>query len=61
MNEKGKEFYYKLWRCLKKALANEDKLGCHANNIVKHLGRSIDSNYQYYDKAIDDWCDYFLA
>ena len=57
----GVKFYYKLWKCLKKCLADDDRLGCHANNIIVHLGKSIESQYKYYDKNFDSWCDYFLA
>lgn len=56
----GVRYYYKLWKCLKKALADEDKLGCHCNHIVVQLGRSVESGYTYYDKGFDIWCDYFL-
>ncbi len=54
------EFYYKLWRALEKSLANEDELGCHANAIIVQLGRSVDSNYKYYDEKFNAWLDYFL-
>jgi len=53
-------YYYKLWKCLKKALADEDRLGCHCNNIVVHLGKSVESGFTYYDQHHDAWCDYFL-
>lgn len=53
------KFYHKLWKCLEKSLS-DDKLGCHANNIVVHLGKSVESNYTYYDESFDRWCDYFL-
>lgn len=53
-------FYYKLWKCMKKAMS-DDKLGCHCNDIVIHLGRSVESQYKYYDKSFDGWCNYFLS
>ena len=52
-------YYYKLWKALRKALS-DDKLECHANNIIVQLGRSIDSNYGYYNQNFDEWLDYFL-
>lgn len=53
-------YYYKLWKCLKIALADSD-LSCHANDIVVHLGKSIESNYSYFDELHNLWCDYFLS
>jgi len=50
----------KLWDCMKKALSDEDKYGCHLREIALHLGRSIESKETYYDTLIDVWCDYFL-
>lgn len=58
---KAKEYYFKLWKCLKKALADEEKLGCHCNNIIVHLGKSVESGYTYYNESHDHWCDYFLG
>lgn len=60
-NRKEIAFYFKLWLCLKKALADEDKLGCHCNNIVKHLGKCVESNYHYYDVSMNVWAEYFLG
>jgi len=57
---KAQEFYYKLHKCLKIAL-NNDKLSCHANNIIVQLGKSIESQYKYFDQSFDSWCDYFLS
>lgn len=59
--QKAMEYYYKLWKCLKIALANEEKLGCHCNNIVIHLGKSVESGFTYYDPNHDSWCDYFIS
>lgn len=56
----AREYYYKLWKCLKKALA-DDKLACHCNNIVVHLGKSVESSFTYYNAQHDAWCDYFLG
>ena len=58
-NYKAVEFYYKLHKCLKKAMS-DDKLCCHVNSIIVQLGRSIESQYHYYDEFEDQWCDYFL-
>ena len=55
-----KKLQKKLWSCMKKALADEDKYGCHLREIALHLGRSIESKETYYDALIDVWCDYFL-
>ena len=52
-------FYYKLWKCLGKAMDNPE-LSCHANHIVVHLGKSVESKFTYYDSSFDSWCDYFL-
>ena len=57
---KSQNFYYKLHKCLKIAL-NNDELSCHANSIIVHLGKSIESQYTYYDENFDSWCDYFLG
>ena len=57
---KEKRLHKKLWECMKKALANEEKYGCHLREIALHLGRSIESKETYYDTLIDVWCDYFL-
>ncbi len=54
------KYYYKLWEALRKALS-DDKLGCHANSIIVQLGRSVDSNYEYYNESFDAWLDYFLG
>lgn len=59
-NTSGMDYYYKLWGALKKALADEDELGCHANSIVVELGKSIESQYTYYNAGFDGWLDYFL-
>ncbi|MBR3742290.1 MAG: hypothetical protein IKN04_17850 [Clostridia bacterium] len=58
--QRGQALYYKLWACLKKALADE-KLCCHCNSIIVHLGKSVESQYTYYDALMDSWCSYFLA
>lgn len=58
--EKATEFYYKLHKCLKKAMSDKE-LSCHANNIIRKLGKSIESGFTYYDQNFDLWCDYFLA
>ena len=57
---KAQKFYYKLHKCLKIAL-NNDELSCHANKIIIHLGKNIESQYTYYDESFDFWCDYFLS
>ena len=57
---RARNYYYKLWKCLKMALAHEE-LGCHCNNIVVHLGKSVESGFKYYDAHHDAWCDYFLS
>lgn len=57
---RSREYYYKLWNCLKRALS-DDKLACHCNNIVVHLGKSVESGFTYYDQRHDAWCDYFLS
>lgn len=59
-NEKAIELYYKLHKCLKRAMRNE-KLGCHVNNIIVKLAKSIESGETWYDEATDGWCDYFLS
>lgn len=58
---KSQALYYKLWLCMKKALADHDRLGCHCNTIALHLGRSVESGEKYYDALTDVWCDYFLS
>ena len=58
--QRGQALYYKLWACLKKALS-DDKLACHCNSIIVHLGKSVESQYTYYDALMDSWCSYFLA
>lgn len=57
---KGQKLYDKLWACMRKALADHDKYGCHCNEIAVHLGRSVESQQTYYNTLIDVWCDYFL-
>lgn len=42
---KAREYYYKLWKCLKRALS-DDKLACHCNSIVVYLGKSVDCVWQ---------------
>lgn len=59
-DEKGLKYYQKLWKCLLKAIWNTDELGCHANDIIVHLAKSIESQQLYYDPTHDAWCDYFL-
>lgn len=54
------DLYYKLHKCLKIAIGNE-ALGCHVNNIIVHLGKSIESQETWYDESVDGWCDYFLS
>lgn len=58
-NQKSIELYYKLHKCLRKAIS-EEELGCHVNNIIRHLAKSIESEETWYDSFIDIWCDYFL-
>ena len=58
---KARDYYYKLWKCLKKALADEDRLGCHCNNIIVQLGKSVESGFKYYNPTYDAWCDYFVG
>lgn len=60
-DEKAIELYYKLHKCLKKAMGNEEKLGCHVNNIIVKLAKSIESKETWYDERTDTWCDYFLG
>lgn len=55
----ARDFYNKLWKCLKRALS-DDEIACHCNDIVVHLGKSIESNFTYYNNSMDQWCDYFL-
>lgn len=57
---RGKDFYYKLHKCLKIAMSN-DELSCHVNHIIVHLGKNIESQFTYYDSSFDIWCDYFLS
>lgn len=57
---RARDYYYKLWKCLKKALA-DNKLACHCNNIVVHLGKSVESGFTYYNPSHDAWCSYFLG
>lgn len=64
-DQKARELYYKLHRCLKKSLSgaqslNGDDLSCHANNIIRYLAKSIESGETWYDASVDIWCDYFL-
>lgn len=33
----------------------------HCNNIVVHLGKSVESGFTYYDQRHGSWCDYFLS
>lgn len=40
---------------------SDKELSCHANNIIRKLGKSIESGFTYYDQNFDLWCDYFLA
>ncbi len=58
-NRKGKDLYYKLHKCLRRAM-EEEKLSCHINDIIVNLAKSITSNVTWYDDLIDVWCDYFL-
>lgn len=57
---KSQILYYKLWACLRIAMLDEGELGCHCNDIVKHLGKSVESQFTYYDTLMDVWCNYFL-
>ena len=59
-NKKAIDLYYKLHKCLAKAL-NSDVLSCHANNIIVNLAQSIESQETWYDPNTDAWCDYFLT
>lgn len=59
-NKKAIDLYYKLHKCLKKAMS-EEKLGCHINNIIVALAKSIESQETWYDESIDVWSDYFLS
>lgn len=56
---RGQNFYYKLWACLNKSMSTSD-LEMHANNIIIHLAKSIESQAAYYDQTMDAWCDYFM-
>lgn len=47
------------YKCLKKAMGDE-KLACHVNSIIVQLGKSIESQFTYYNESYDMWCDYFL-
>lgn len=55
----GGKYYRKLLECLRMAL-DDEKLGCHVNNIIIHIARCIESNYTYFDQYHSMWCDYFL-
>ena len=64
-NQKAHDLYYKLHKCLKIALTapiqpNGDDLSVHANSIIRHLAKSIESGETWYDASLDNWCDYFL-
>ena len=59
-NEKAIAIYYKLHKCLTKAM-NDEELSCHVNNIIVKLAKSIESGETWYDEATDKWCDYFLS
>lgn len=59
-DEKAMAIYYKLHKCLAKAM-NDEELVCHVNNIVVKLAKSIESGETWYDESTDKWCDYFLA
>ena len=59
-NLKAIELYFKLTACLKKALDDEENLGCHINKIIMDLAKCIESEYEYYDANAEIWCDYFL-
>jgi hypothetical protein len=56
----GQSLYFKLHRCLEKAMSDKENLGCHVNDIVLYLARSIKSGETWYDSFADVWCDYFL-
>ena len=58
--DKSNALFHKLSLCVRKALSDEDRLGCHLIDIYRHLGRCIDSNYTYYDTLMDVWSEYFL-
>jgi hypothetical protein len=58
-NKRAIDLYYKLHKCLKKAMSTDD-LGCHVNDIIVNLAKSIESHETWYDALIDVWCDYFL-
>ena len=58
-NKQAIDLYYKMHKCLEKAM-NSDKLGCHVNNIIVRLAKSIESQETWYDATYDTWCDYFL-
>lgn len=64
-DEKAIKLYYKLHECLKISLTapiqpNGDNLSCHANRIIVHLAKSIESGETWYDPSVDCWCDYFI-
>lgn len=59
-NKAAIDLYYKLHRCLKKAMGDE-KLSCHVNKIICHLAKSIESGETWFDASLDVWCDYFLG
>ena len=58
-NKQAIDLYYKLHKCLVRAMSNDD-LGCHINNIIVSLAKSIESQETWYDSSVDVWCDYFL-
>jgi len=53
------DLYFKLHKCLEKAMETE-KLSCQVNSIIVKLAKSIESNETWYDASTDVWCDYFL-
>ena len=57
--DRGTAFYVKLWSCLYKAVYDEN-LHRHADAIIVHLGKSVESKWEYYDEAFDGWCEGFL-
>ena len=57
----GEKYYYRLWKAIRKCLSDEKKYGCHLDNIITQLAKSIDSNYEYYNEYFDAWLDYFIG
>jgi len=59
--DKGTGFYVKLWSCLFKSIYDDNlNLRQYADTIVVHLGKSVESEREYYDEEFDGWCVGFL-